>query len=152
MIWSQNDSVRHALATTPDHEAGKRCSFAVEISVARLGHLSIYERSSPTTDTILHDAVNHFVLLSRCGLLYPKRGLPGKSLATNIEEKVWCPQRDTSNHGANTQLLYRPDSGGCVTRSGTGMLRRVASSIPYPDAPMVRPTEKQSTFIKGDRI
>ena len=53
-------SARHALATTPDHEAGKRCSFAVEIPVARLGHLSIYERSSPATDTILHDAVNYF--------------------------------------------------------------------------------------------
>ena len=24
------------------------------------GHLSIYERSSPATDTILHDAVNYF--------------------------------------------------------------------------------------------
>ena len=60
-IWSQKDSVRHALATTPDHEAGNYCSFAVEIPVARCGHLPLYERSSPATDTILHDAVKHFI-------------------------------------------------------------------------------------------
>ena len=59
LMWSQKDSVRHAVAKTPDHEAGTHCSFAVEISVARFGHLPIYERSSPTTDTILYDAVNH---------------------------------------------------------------------------------------------
>ena len=89
--WVTTDSVRRALAKTPDHEAGTHCNFVVEIPVTRLGYLPIDERSSPTTDTVLHDAVYHFFSCIEAACPVGNEHFPEKVLPTSNEEKCGVP-------------------------------------------------------------